>query len=499
MTGRPRKPRARKAADPTKFPPCARCGECYPVAARWPEGGICGYCYRAARRTSGTCAMCGHKGVLPGADGSGRPTCRTCSGIDVPVECRRCGAEDDLYRKDTCWRCALADDVTALLANADGVITHSLRPVAKALSEMPRANSGITWLRNPKARSLLRSLATGEIELSHAGLDAQPASRTVEYVRDLLVEHGALEGRDRHIATYLRWLDTCLARIDDEEPRRLIETFARWHQLRRLRDEATKGGVKPATFLRAKQSTTVALDFLEWLARRGRTLGGLTQRDLDAWFAGGPTTRVHAKPFIYWAVRTRRIRGIEVPGAQPRSHPAIGQEERLQALRRLLTDDSVELRVRIAGSLILLFGQPAQRVAQLQTNQVGLDEEAVRIRVAADWLDVPEPFATSLRSYLPERPNMATAANADSVWLFPGAMPGQPLSPNSLVAELRARGVPVLAARTGTWQQLVRQGPPSVLAQALGISPKTAMKHAERAGADWLRYAALRGGAASTV
>lgn len=44
----------------------------------------------------------------------------------------------------------------------------------------------------------------------------------------------------------------------------------------------------------------------------------------------------------------------------------------------------------------------------------------------------------------------------------------------------------------GTWQQLVREAPPSILAEALGISPTTAMKHAERAGSDWLRYAALR-------
>ena len=52
-------------------------------------------------------------------------------------------------------------------------------------------------------------------------------------------------------------------------------------------------------------------------------------------------------------------------------------------------------------------------------------------------------------------------------------------------------GIPVRASRNGTWQQLVREAPPSVLAEALGISPKTAMQHAARAGADWLRYAAL--------
>lgn len=45
-----------------------------------------------------------------------------------------------------------------------------------------------------------------------------------------------------------------------------------------------------------------------------------------------------------------------------------------------------------------------------------------------------------------------------------------------------------LAGRTGTWLQLVRDAPPSVLAEALGIFPATAMRHAELAGSDYLSY-----------
>jgi hypothetical protein len=61
---------------------------------------------------------------------------------------------------------------------------------------------------------------------------------------------------------------------------------------------------------------------------------------------------------------------------------------------------------------------------------------------------------------------------------------------DGLVTKLRRIGIPVMATRTGTWQQLVREGPATVLAEALGISRVTAMRHAQRAGADWLRYAA---------
>jgi hypothetical protein len=67
-------------------------------------------------------------------------------------------------------------------------------------------------------------------------------------------------------------------------------------------------------------------------------------------------------------------------------------------------------------------------------------------------------------------------------------MPGHYIDAAHVANKLRAAGVPVLAARMGTWRQLVREAPPSVLAAALGIAPVTAMKHAERAGGDWLRY-----------
>jgi hypothetical protein len=141
----------------------------------------------------------------------------------------------------------------------------------------------------------------------------------------------------------------------------------------------------------------------------------------------------------------------------------------------------------------LLFGQPGERIAGLTIGQVKVEpDERVLLNPAGDWIDVPEPLATLLRTYLTCRRNMATAANPDSAWLFPGGMPGRHIGAGHIASSLRAAGVPVLAARMGTWRQLVREAPPSILAAALGIAPVTAMKHAERAGGDWLRYAALR-------
>jgi hypothetical protein len=110
-----------------------------------------------------------------------------------------------------------------------------------------------------------------------------------------------------------------------------------------------------------------------------------------------------------------------------------------------------------------------------------------------DWIDLPEPIATLLRSYLVDGWNTRTAANAGTNWLlFPGGMPGQHLHIHRASDALRTAGIPVLAARNSTWLQLVREAPPAVLARTLGISPRTAMQHATRAGTDYQAYAAER-------
>lgn len=453
---------------------------------------MCEHCVYTARNTIGTCAICSHEGVLPGFDDELRPICRSCSGITLNVDCLRCGYEGWLPVGGLCSRCLLGDRIDDLLRGSDGKAPLPMQPLVAAIKAMEHPNSGVTWLRNPAVSGLLRRLGTGEVALSHGALDALPASKTVQHIRGLLVEHGALPHRDEYLAMYERWLHTKLAAVDDPHQRQLVETFATWHHVRNLRSQAQRGAVTANAFLQAKQSTTLAIEFLAWLQGRRCTIATWTQHDIDAWFGSGPSTRRLAQPFIQWAIKTRRARALSVPTRQVRTHPKIGQNQRLEALRTLLLDADIALPWRIAGILVLLYGQPAERIARLEIQQVFVEDGDVRLRIAEDWLQVPEPFATLLREHLANRPNMQTAGHSSSRWLFPGRMPGRPINQDMLVKRLRELGVPVMAAKAGTWQQLVREGPPSVLAAALGISPVTAMRHAQRAGTDWLRYAGLR-------
>jgi hypothetical protein len=84
---------------------------------------------------------------------------------------------------------------------------------------------------------------------------------------------------------------------------------------------------------------------------------------------------------------------------------------------------------------------------------------------------------------------MTTAVNPASPWLFPGQLAGEHRSYRRLVRVLDQLGIPARASRLAGWRELARQAPPAILADALGVSAETAMRHAFLGGADWSVYA----------
>jgi len=74
--------------------------------------------------------------------------------------------------------------------------------------------------------------------------------------------------------------------------------------------------------------------------------------------------------------------------------------------------------------------------------------------------------------------------------LFPGHLPGRPLTPARLGERLRTLGIYAQPGRRAALTGLAAQLPAAVLADLLHLHPTTAVRWMHDAGGDWNRYAA---------
>ncbi|MBT2550201.1 Fis family transcriptional regulator [Arthrobacter sp. ISL-65] len=479
--------RPRKPEDPIRWPvPCARCRQHHQTVARWPDGGICGYCYQQAKRTKGTCA-CGHEGVLPGLIDE-QPACRQCSGVRLNIDCDACGAEDELHSGGRCWSCVLAAVVDDLLTDPSrGTMAPELLPLAMALKSMKRANSGMTWIRQKHVTAFLRNLAVAP-EITHESFVELPDSRTREYIRGLLIEHGVLPRRDELLTRYEDWSAQALDRTSKPENREIIRRYIRWHHLRRMNqmDEVSRG-----TFLRAKQQVTVAIDLLNWLTGHGTSLAGLTQAHLDLWQAEGPTTRRIAEHFLKWAIKTNTApAGLTIIPHRRGTSAKLDKTGQDEALGRVLhSRGQIEARDQAAAILILVFGQQAERIARLTWGDVTVTEELITIPLGTIQITLPDPLDAPWRELAANPGHNLTASHPNTNWVFRGTSPGRHIHPGHLTTRL-SKLFSTRAARLGTLHELTKLAPVAIIAETLGYSPTTIERHATHSAAAYTRYIA---------
>ncbi|MEV5011360.1 MULTISPECIES: hypothetical protein [unclassified Streptomyces] len=145
----------------------------------------------------------------------------------------------------------------------------------------------------------------------------------------------------------------------------MLQHFATWHQLRKLRAKAAKSPLGTSTTQECRQQITQAGAFLVWLAARDVALSACTQADLDAWHAEKYATRRPAQAFLRWCMDSTRMPRLTLPNRPTTNPHPMGQHQRITALQRVLADDSTSLRVRVAACLVLLFAQPVSRIVRM--------------------------------------------------------------------------------------------------------------------------------------
>lgn len=471
--------------------PCARCGRDMPrVAATWPEGRLCFICFYEATRTYGTCPDCLQDRLLPGpANGDGTPTCSTCAQIPYDFQCDRCDTEAAHHRGRLCVRCALRDDLHALLGGIPS--DPALIGLVDVLCASNRPESILIWKRSPKVEALLGGLGDGTIPVTHEGLDGV-WSKQANHLRALLVHHGHLPPRDENLRRFEYWITTKLDGLP-HEVRQPVEHFATWHHLRRIRIKSNLGEATQRSVHSAKQEITETVKFLAWLHETyQRNAASCTQQDIDEWLAGGPTTRSHIRNFFQVARKSRLNTTVTIKHRAAKTSPSLSQDQRLAWIHELLSGSGESLPYRVAGMLLLLYAQPLVKVVTFQTSIVDDADSRMSITLGTHPTDVPEPFASLIRSHLAARPNLRTGAGPESPWLFPSTLAGHHLHPNTVMDRLLKLGLNLLGARNRAIGELVLECPPSLVAEALGYSPQIAFLHADKAAEPWARYAGRR-------
>jgi hypothetical protein len=402
-----------------------------------------------------------------------------------PASCSVCAATREAKsRRGLCLRCDLRQLAATVLDDGHGRVDARLLAFHDTLCDAAKPLTAIRWLTKPDVAASLGAIVNGDVALTHDGIDTLPGASTGrEHQRDMLVARGALPDRDKYLAAFERWSTQRLERIGDDDHRQIIRAYLHWGLHRRLRARSELAPLNESAAGRARQQTNVAVDFLTWLAARGRTLTDCQQHDIDDWFAAGTTTRWAIHNFAAWAIDTRRCARLRVPHYRGRAITALDHHSRLTILHRLFTDTTIDLSDRVAGCLVLLYAQPLARIRTITTDDIDQRPDGTWLRLRQHHVPLPEP-AGALR-------NVATISNPTSPWLFPGRAAAHPIQAEQLGERLARLGI-TRSGRLSALNSLVADIPAPILCQLIGYSPNIIAEHARAQGVNWASYAALK-------
>ncbi len=483
-------PRCENCSRQMRRVPCARCGNVRAVWARAAGGQpLCGSCSR--QRVP--CSRCGSIRTIAARIPAG-PLCSTCY-RKHPASfrpCTECGTTERLYHHGLCTRCACRQHLLSLLSHDQG----SLHPHAEAIYHVLAASGPaplMQWLtRGSAGRTILAEISQASQPPDHGTLDRYLPSRAARHLRKILVAGGILPARDERLAELERWAKQKTGRVEDPAERRIVRSFATWHHLRRLRRDSERHHITAEQADHVQNEIRAATGLITWLRTHGTSLGTCTQRDIDTWLASGTGTCYHARAFVTWATTRGHAHRLAIPKrARSDLITQIEDDHRWALVRTLLHDDSHAIEDRVAGLLVLLYGQPLARIARLTRDQITFTPNRAQLLLGTTPLELPAPLDELARQLLGRRHGHAAVGRTDQhQWVFPGGAPAQPISTSRLRVRLATLGIHGRSGRNTALMDLAAKIPPAALARLLGIHINTAGDWADRAAGSQAAYAA---------
>lgn len=485
---------------------CSSCGRPARRPRRDDAGGVlCTRCYEA-RKPREVCGVCGVLKRVHHHRADGAALCSNCNTKARPPEpCRRCGRtarvvarRADGPRCEACWvyertgrRCGCAApflvDRVCILCAADrqgrAELAHAVRDLLVAGGGPARQR-----LRATVTGRLLQEMLRGELPVDHRAVDGLDRPRPAAVLRARLVADGVLEHRDAPLAEVQHTLNEAVSRAHPADARTLA-SFGRWVVLHGVAVRIDRGKARIGTPKAARAKIRRIARLLADLRREHIALSDLEQRWVDDWIAARRSARPDLRVFLGWARRQGLVTDpVDVdPATSSDVRTEIEETERRTLLTRVLDDDTIESRDRVAGFLLVGLGQPLTRIVALTTDHVTGDE-ATRLLLGTSPLRMPPPIDGLLRALA------AAAAQENRRWLFAGSRTH--LSPERLSERLANLGITnIVAARNAAWASLAAETPPVILAEKLGASASTADKWSNAVGSDRNLYAALKAAA----
>ncbi|MGH3803369.1 MAG: hypothetical protein ACRDTD_25225, partial [Pseudonocardiaceae bacterium] len=273
---------------------------------------------------------------------------------------------------------------------------------------------------------------------------------------------------------------------------RTLTAYATWRILHRARRRARSRPTSTTVTGHATLRLRAAIALLKWLHDNDIQLSQLRQADVDQWLlTGPPTLRRETADFLGWTAARKLTPPLTLAHATHREGPALSEEDYWRLAQRLLHDRDIATVDRVAGSFVLLYGQQLSRVAAMTRSQVHDRGDSLSIRFGTGDVEIAEPLAGFVHAHLDApRRHTSIAAPPDSTWLFPGHLPGRPITPSRLGQRLAQLGIDCQTGRRTAMLELASTVPAAVLADLLGIHTTTAADWAHAAGGDWSHYAA---------
>ena len=501
-------------SDPANLEVCVNCGRRRAVNTRSPHGPLCPGCpplpaaecsICGQHRPCGTSRLTGLPWCPPCQNRTARcsrceqgkpvrsgtlsePLCRDCATPAFP-DCRVCETSP---RPGQCVGCRLELRLRELMTGPDGLTHPALLPLRDALAATDPPGTALRWLAKEPVATVLADIASGRRRLTHAEMDGMEQTAILAHLRSVLVATGTLPPRDEQIARLEHFVNDVLATRTDLDQRQILHRYAVWHLLRRLRRRARGQAATIQQYAVVHQHVRAAVVLLDWLAAQQLALATCRQADLERWLASDHSThRYQAGHFVRWATR-QRLAALSFPATrwQGPGRP-LDEQARWDAARRLLHEDTLPVRDRLAGLLVLLYAQPVARISRLTTGHVTVDGATARIRLGPAPITLPGPIADLTRQiFNGKRGHATTGAGDPSPWLFPGGQPGRSISATHLGQRLKDLGIQPGQARSAALFQLAAELPAALLARMLGIHIDVAVAWQRASSGDWAAYAA---------